>query len=97
MRVPQPPKKRSEVCEMGIKWILFDSAEIHKKGKTKKNATSFLEFPNDFPECIRTNVNQMRNVQESGLTDFENQMKQAEFASCHLVNIEVAIDSFLLK
>ena len=50
--------------------------------ETKNNATSFLESPtNFFPECIRTKVNQRRNVQEAGLTDLENQMEQAEFAS----------------
>ena len=46
------------------------------------------------PECIRTNVNQMRNLQKAGLTDLEN---LAEFAFCHLINIEVAIDPLLLK
>ena len=39
----------------------------------------------------------MRNVQEAGLTDPKNQMEQAEFASCHLVDMKVAIDSLLLK
>ena len=39
----------------------------------------------------------MRNVEEAGLTDFENQVKQAKIASCHLVNVEAAIDSFLLE
>ena len=68
-----------------------------KRGKTSNDATSFLEFPTDFPECIRTNVNQMRNVQEAGQTDLESQMKQAEIASCHLVNIKAAIDCLLLK
>ena len=60
-------------------------------------ATSFLEFPTDFLECIRTNVNQMRKVQEAGLTDLESQMEQAEFDSCHLVDTKIAIDSLLLK
>ena len=82
---------------MGVKWILLDSARFPKRRKTRKDAKSFQEFPNDFPECIRTNVNQMNNVQESGLRDLEKQMKQAEFASCHLVTINVAIDSFVLK
>ena len=36
-------------------------------------------------------------VQEAGLTDLENQMEQAEFASCHLIDIEIAVDSLLLK
>ena len=63
--------------------------------ETRNNSTSFLENPNDsFSECIRTNVNQMRRIQEAGLTDLENQI---EFASCHLVNVEIAIDSLLLK
>ena len=39
----------------------------------------------------------MSRVQEAGLTDLENQMEQAEFASCHLINIEIAINSLLLK
>ena len=42
-------------------------------------------------------MNQMRNVQEAGLTDLENQMKKAEISSGHLINIEVAIDSLLVK
>ena len=40
---------------------------------------------------------QMRSVQEAGPTEIENQIKQAEFASCHLVKIIVAINSLLLK
>ena len=66
-------------------------------GKTRNDATSFLELPTEFPESIRTNVNRMGNVQAAGLTDLENQMEQAEFASGHLINTKVAIDSLLLK
>ena len=40
-------------------------------------------------------MNQMRDVQEAGLTDIENQIEHAKFASCHLVDIKVAIDSLL--
>ena len=39
----------------------------------------------------------MKKVQEAGLTDLEYQMKQAEFASGHLIDVEIAIDSLLLK
>ena len=39
----------------------------------------------------------MRKVQEAGLTDLENQMEQAEFAAGHLIDVEIAIDSLLLK
>ena len=39
----------------------------------------------------------MRRLQEAGLTDVENQIEQAEFASCHLIKIEIAINSLLLK
>ena len=39
----------------------------------------------------------MRKVQENGLTDLENQMKQAEFAAGHLIDVKIAIDSLLLK
>ena len=39
----------------------------------------------------------MKNVQESGLTEIENQLKQVKFDSCYLVNVEVAIDSIFLK
>ena len=40
----------------------------------------------------------MRKVQETGLADLENQMKQeAEFAAGPLINVEIAIDSLLLK
>ena len=42
-------------------------------------------------------MNRMKNMQEAGLTDLENLMDQAELASCHLINIKVAIDSLLLK
>ena len=38
----------------------------------------------------------MRKI-EAGLTDPENQMEQAEFAAGHLIDVEVAIDSLLLK
>ena len=50
-----------------------------------------------FPECLRTNVNQMRKVQEAKPTDLENQMEQAEFAAGHLIDVKKAIDSLLLK
>ena len=33
----------------------------------------------------------------SWIRDFENQMEQANFASCHLIKIEIAINSLLLK
>ena len=36
-------------------------------------------------------------MQKVGLTDLENQMEQVEIASCHMINIERAIDSHLLK
>ena len=39
----------------------------------------------------------MRKVQEAGLTDLENQTEQAEFAADHLIDVEIAIDSLLLK
>ena len=39
----------------------------------------------------------MRIMLEPGLRDFENRMKQAEFASYQLVKIKVAIDFLLLK
>ena len=39
----------------------------------------------------------MRKVQEAGLTDLEYQMEQAEIASGHLIDVEKAIDSLLLK
>ena len=39
----------------------------------------------------------MRKVQEAGLTDLENQMEQAEIAAGHLIDVEIAIDSHLLK
>ena len=50
-----------------------------------------------FPECRRTNVNQMRKVKEARLTNLENQMEQAKFAAGHLIDVEIAIDSLLLK
>ena len=49
------------------------------------------------PESTRTNVNQMSKVQKAGLTDLEYQMEQAEFASGHLIDAKIAIDSLLLK
>ena len=39
----------------------------------------------------------MRKVQEAGLTDLENQMEQTAFAVGHLIDVEIAIDSFFLK
>ena len=39
----------------------------------------------------------MRKLQNTGLTDLENQMKQVEFAAGHLIDVEKAIDSLLLK
>ena len=38
----------------------------------------------------------MKKVQEIGLTDLENQMKQVEIAVGHLIYVEIAIDSLLL-
>ena len=62
---------------------------------TRKIAINFLESPSTFPECIRNNVSWMSK--EAGLTDLENQMKQTEFAAGHLIDIEIPIDSLLLK
>ena len=42
-------------------------------------------------------VNQMSRAQEAGLTDLDNQMEQVEVASCYLINMEIAINSLLLK
>ena len=96
MKVPQLPKKRSKQFKMGIKVDTSWFSQVFPKwGETRNGATSFLKFPTDFLERIPTNVNQMRNVQENELSDLENQMKQAEFASCHLVDFKVAIDSLL--
>ena len=39
----------------------------------------------------------MRKVQEAGLTDLENQMEQTQFAVGHLIDVEIAMDSLLLK
>ena len=39
----------------------------------------------------------MRKVQEAKLTDLENQMEQAEYAAGHLIDVKIAIESFLLK
>ena len=39
----------------------------------------------------------MRKVHEAGLAGLEIQMEQADFASCHLINIEIAINSLLPK
>ena len=40
----------------------------------------------------------MRNVQEAGLTDLENQMKQEELAFCHLIDLgKTIIEALLLK
>ena len=39
----------------------------------------------------------MRKVQEAGITDLENQMEQTEFAAGHLIDVEIAIDSLLLR
>ena len=36
-------------------------------------------------------------VQEAGLTDFGDHVEQVKFHSRHLVDVEVAIDPFLLK
>ena len=36
-------------------------------------------------------------AQEAGLKHFEDHMEQAKFHPCHLINVEVAIDPFLLK
>ena len=68
---------------------------MSKLGTLPQVSWTFL--PIFFPECMRNNVNQMRKVQEAGLTDLENQMEQAEFAAGHLIDVEIAIDSLLLK
>ena len=39
----------------------------------------------------------MRKVQEAVLTDLENQMEQTEFAAGHLIDVELTINSLLLK
>ena len=42
-------------------------------------------------------MNQIRKVQEAGLTDLENQMEQAEFAAGQLIDVEIPIASLLQK
>ena len=49
------------------------------------------------PECLRTNDNKMKKVQEAKLTDLENQMEQAEFAAGHLIDVKITMDFLLLK
>ena len=86
------------LCQMSIK---VDTSRLSQVSRNEEKLrimpqVSQNSLPN-IPICIRIHVNQKRRVQESGLTDLENQMEQAEFASCHLINIEIAINSFLLK
>ena len=61
------------------------------------DATRLLDFPDDYPKGKRTNVTQMRNVQEAGPTEFDDHVKQSKFVPRHLVDIKVDIDSLLLK
>ena len=39
----------------------------------------------------------MRKVQEAGITDLQYQMEYAKFVAGHLIDVEIAIDSLLLK
>ena len=39
----------------------------------------------------------MRKMQEAGYTDLECQMEQAEFASGHKIDVEIAFDSLPMK
>ena len=98
MKVPQTPKKMPKQCQTGIKMDISRFRQVspneEKLGILSQVSPTFLL---NFPECIRTHVNQMRRVQKAGVTDLENQMEQTEFASCHLIDIEKAIDSLLLK
>ena len=67
---------------------------MRKPGTSPKISKNLLPTS---PGCIPTNVNQMREVQEAGLTDLEYQMEKEEFAAGHLVDVKIAIDSLLLK
>ena len=94
MKVPQPPKRMPRPCQTGMK---MDSSWLSQLSQNEeKLGISNISLP-FFPDCISTHVNQPRRVQEAGITDLENQMQQAEFASCHLINVELAINSLLLK
>ena len=41
----------------------FMTQPMSQNEETRNNCTSFLENPTDFPDCIRTNVDQMRSKQ----------------------------------
>ena len=97
MKLPQPPKRRPDYVKRVYSGYFLTQSSFPKRRKTRNCATGFLEFLTTFPECIRTNVNQMRIVQLAGLTDLENQIEQEDFPSCHPVDLKIAIDCLLLK
>ena len=90
-------KKLLKQCKVGKKAYFLIQPSFPKRGKTSNDATSFLDFPDDYPECKRTNVTQMKKVPQAGLTGFEYSVKHANFAPRHLIDISLAIDSLLLK
>ena len=77
--------------------MLPSSANFSKRRTIRNDATSFQGFPGDYPGCLRTNLTQLRNVQEDGLTDFEDHVKQTKIGPRHLVDVKLAINSLHLE
>ena len=93
-QVPQLPAKGPGNATNNNSQTRREKTQCSKWGN-QEDCPNFLESPLIFPECIRNNESWMSK--EPGLTDLENQMEQTEFAAGHLIDLEIAIDSLLLK
>ena len=78
-----------------LKWIKKGYVLIQRNfpewGITN-DTTSVQKLPDDYPECIPTNLTQMRNVEEARLVEFGDHVEQTIFAPRCLVDVKVAID-----
>ena len=71
--------------------------KMPRKCHTGIGVESFPECPINGTGMYTCQREKDEEIQETGLTDLENQMEQTEFAAGHLIDVKIAIDSFLLK
>ena len=73
------------------------TTQLPKNEETGNITTSFPESPINGTGMYTCQREKDEEIQEAGLTDPENQMEQTEFAAGHLIDVKIAIDSFVLK
>ena len=71
--------------------------QLSQNEETRNPAASFPESPINFAGMYTYQRELDGESAEVGPTDLENQMEQAKFAAGHLTDVEIAINSLLLR